>query len=123
LSRTAYQALKIVNDGVKSPARVFGRYQETEERRFMGDLSFWKIIQELLESSHALLKLSAGRVLTLPVSPKQELTITSAGEEVLAGKRSWLDYEKIDRWIGGVHLTSTHIWCWDSVTRSIEKRV
>ena len=40
LSRTAQQALKIIAEGEKRPGRVFSRYQESEDRMFLGDSSF-----------------------------------------------------------------------------------
>ena len=113
LSRTAHQALEIVLQGEKHPGRVFGRYQESEERRFLGDSSFWVILHELLESSPPLLKLADGKELTQPTSPNQELTITPEGKDVLSGKRNWLEIIEVDRWIGGVHLTADNRWCWD----------
>lgn len=122
LSRTAHQALKIIARGEKHPAKVFGRYQDSEERQFLGDSSFWIILQELLESSPPLLKLAKGKELTLPTNPDQELTITPAGEDVLSGQGSWLAHMEIDRWIGGVHLTPENLWCWDSSSGSIVKR-
>jgi hypothetical protein len=57
LSRTAQQALKIIAEGEKRPGRVFSRYQESEDRMFLGDSSFWVILQERLESSPPLLSL------------------------------------------------------------------
>ena len=40
LSSTARQALKIISQGEQHPGRVFGRYQESEDRRFLSDSSF-----------------------------------------------------------------------------------
>ena len=114
LSRTAHKALEIVLQGETHPARVFACYQESEQRIFLGDSSFWVILHELLESSPPLLKLPYGKDLTLPSSPDQELSITPEGKEVLSGKRNWLEIIEMDRWIGGVHLTADNIWCWDS---------
>lgn len=119
LSRTAWQALNIIAQGEKRPGSVFGLYQETEERKFMGDASFWVMLHELLESSPPLLKLVEGKALTLPVTPDQALTITPAGIDVLTGTCNWLDSIDLDRWIGGVHLTSNNMWCWDPVAASL----
>ena len=121
LSRTAYKALEIIAKGERKPGRIFGAFQDTEERRFMGDSSFWDILHQLLESTPALLELPSGKQLTLPTSPDQELTITIAGEEVLACKRNWLDMVEIDRWIGGVHLTPDNLWCWDAGSGRLKK--
>jgi hypothetical protein len=122
LSRTAEQALKVVSSGEKHPGRVFGGNQELEERVFLGDTSFWVILHELLESNPALIAFPEGKKLTFPTFKDQELTITPAGLDVLAGKMNWLDISNIDRWIGGVHLKSTNVWCWNSSSRSIKRR-
>ena len=122
LSRTAEQALKVISGGERHPGKIFGGNQNLEERIFMGDASFWVVLSELLESSPPLIVLPEGEVLTLPASKHQELTITSAGLEVLAGKMNWLEISKLDRWIGGVHLDSTNTWCWNSGSNSVVKR-
>jgi len=114
LSRTAHQALKVILQGETQPGKIFGRYQESEDRIFMGDASFCFILNELLDSSPPLLKLSEGKPLSLPINPNQEVTITPAGKAVLSGVENWLDIAEIDRWIGGVHLTPDNSWCWDA---------
>ena len=122
LSRTAHKALEIVSLGEKHPARVFTCYQESEQRRFLGDSSFWLILHELLESSPPLLKLPDGKELTLPTDPDQELTITPEGKDVLSGKRNWLEIIELDHWIRGVHLTADNIWCWNYDSGSLVKK-
>ncbi len=54
--------------------------------------------------------------------PEQKLTITTIGEEVLAGKTDWLDVVDIDCWTGGVDLKPGNIWCWNSSCDSLTKR-
>lgn len=122
LSRTAQQALKIISQGEKHPGRIFGGYQETEDRIFLGDSSFWVILQELLKSTPPLLKLSEGKELMLPITPEQELIVTPAGREVLACEKNWLEMVELDRWIGGVYLKSGNIWCWNSSSGSVAKK-
>jgi hypothetical protein len=46
----------MIAHGEKRPGRVCGLYQQTEERRFLGDASFWVMLHELFESSPPLLK-------------------------------------------------------------------
>lgn len=119
LSRTAQQALKIIAEGEKLPGKIFGRSQELEDRMFLGDSSFWVILQELLDSSPALLALPQGKKLSLPATKDQALTITSHGLDVLAGKRNWLEISTLNRWFGGVHLQANNVWCWNSGSGSI----
>lgn len=122
LSRTAQHALSIISEGEKRPGKVFSLYQETEDRKFLGDTSFWTILHEFLGSRPPLLVLPEGKKLTLPTSPDQELTITKIGREVLEGKKDWLEMIELDRWIGGVHLTAGNAWCWNSTSGSLAKR-
>jgi len=122
LSRTAEQALKIISGGEKHSGRVFGGNQKSEERIFMGDASFWLVLHELLESNPPLITLPEGKTLTLPTSKDQELTITSAGLEVLAGKLNWLEISRLNRWAGGVHLGPSNIWCWNPGSSAIVKK-
>ena len=122
LSRTAQQALSCIAEGEKLPGKVFGCSQDLEDRIFLGDSSFWVILQELLGSNPPLLELPEGKGLTLPTSPDQELTITPEGLKVLSGETNWLDIIDLDRWIGGVHLKPTNVWCWESKTSSMVKK-
>jgi hypothetical protein len=99
---------------------LFGDYMALEERRFMGDASFWGILQELLDTDPPLLKLPEGRQLSRPPGSKDQLLrLTRQGEAVLAGGKNWLDQTPIDRWIGGVHLTPNNRWCWSAKAQGL----
>lgn len=121
LSRIANQALKSISLGINTPWDIFTHYQQSEQRKFLGDSSFWIIIQTLIDSTPPLLKLSEGNKLSLPINPDQKITITKTGEDVLLGQINWLDFSTLDRWIGGVHLTQNNTWCWDSDSRVLVK--
>ncbi len=121
LSRIARQALTIIQQGEKRPGKIFAGYQQTEERRFLGDSSFWQVLGELLQASPPLLHLSDGGEFSMPACADRELRITAAGSDVLSGKHNWLETVVLDRWIGGVHLTPENSWCWNPVSRSIVK--
>lgn len=118
LSRTAQKALEIIVQGEeKRPGRIFGLYIETEERRFLGDTVFWDILSRMLTSAPPLLNINMP---LLPIDPAQHLALTETGEEVLEGKKSWLEVHLLDEWIGGVHLNEKNIWCWNASTLRIE---
>jgi len=122
LSRTEQQALTLISKGEKNPGKVFAQNQKLEERIFMGDSSFWDIINSFLKSSPSLVSLSKGKELTLPINSEHKLFITSVGEEVLLGKRNWIEINELNRWIGGVQLTQDNIWYRGS-TEGIEIKV
>ena len=122
LSRTAQKALEIVSTGINQPVRVFAACQQSEERKFMGDSSFWVVLNEMIAASPALLRLNKGKEVDRSIIHEQQLTITAAGGEVLSGQRNYLDCIKLDRWIGGVHLTDKNSWVWDASYQSIGKQ-
>jgi len=113
LTRTQFEILKIISENALPPGKLFGEYIKTEERRFMGDTVFWKYIALMLEGDSPLLTLPEGIVLTLPSSPDQILTITELGKQVLNGEKTWSVRDRLNRWIGGVHLTPDNYWGWD----------
>ena len=108
LSRTAHQALLIIQDNIHHPQEIFERYQETEKFKFMGDILFWDILKELVDQD-LLNSRDEGR----------HLRITSLGKEVIQGNLNWLNINQIDKWIGGVHLTQQNVWCWDIKSQKI----
>jgi len=110
LSRTAHQALLIIQNNIHHPQEIFERYQESEQFRFMGDVLFWDILKELVENE-LLISRDEGRY----------LQITNIGKEVIKGNLNWLDIISIDKWIGGVHLTPQNLWCWDVKSKKIIK--
>ncbi len=114
LSRTAYQALKIFAQGETRCGKVFGEYSKTEERRFLGDVSFWGILDEMVNANPPLLVPKDSSQLQDSVKQTDDLVITIIGKKVLKGKANMLDYYEADRWIGGTHLSKDNIWCWDA---------
>lgn len=114
LGLTARRALQIIADGETNLWRVFERYQESEERRFMGDYSFWAILNQMLTSTPACLVLSDGESLNPPVDRDSLVNISQAGLDLLDGKLNWLELHQIDQWIGGVHIREDNLWRWDN---------
>ena len=108
LSRTAHQALLIIEGDIHHPQEIFERYQESEELRFMGDVLFWDILKEL-----------ANRGLLNSRDEGRDLRITSLGKEVIKGNLNWLNINQIDKWLGGVHLNQQNLWCWDIKSKKI----
>jgi hypothetical protein len=102
LSRTAHQALLIIANDIHYPPHIFEAYQKSEKYRFMGDILFFDTLKKLLN-----------RGLLVSREEGKYLEITSLGEEILRGERNWLDLDKIDFWLGGVHQTANHLWLWD----------
>jgi hypothetical protein len=79
----------------------------------MGDSLFWLYLRRMTESEPPLLRMSNGRPFRLPSlcgSPdefsEQDILITQVGEKVLVNELDWIQINGIDKWLGGVHLTS-----------------
>lgn len=119
LSRTAQKALEIIAEGEDDPVQIFSRYRETEERLFLGDWSFWTMLNGMLEGITPLLCLPEGGPLALPPGEHQLLSLTAMGEAVLSGKKQALDLALTDRWIGGVHLRPGCLWLWDGDSKTL----
>jgi len=110
LSRSAHEALLIIARGKEKPYEIFKAYQAQEERKFMGDVIFWKMLDDFKEHQ-----------LILSEKHRQKLTITPLGQKVLNGKENWLHIKPIQRWIGGVNLTPNNLWCGDIKKKTIAK--
>jgi len=107
LSRTAYQALLIISNGTTDPLAVFHKCQNLEERKFMGDALFWKILEAF--EQHGVLTREKG-----------ELQLTPLGKELLDGQKNWLGIAPFQRSIGGVNLTLDNLWCWERENQEIK---
>ncbi len=112
LYRTVTQALECIKDEEKSLIDVFINNQEQEERVYLGDSSFAKILNELIQATPPLIKLKGSNIVTTPFKKIHSLKITNFGCDVLAGKSHFLDAIELNRWLGGVQLSNTNIWCW-----------
>jgi len=110
LSRSAYQALLVISRGVKEPKKIFIAAQKLEEKKFMGDLIFWKILDNFIDHKLVASK-ENGKI----------LTITPLGTKLLKNELNWFQFKPIKHWIGGVYLSPDNLWCWDTEKRNIKK--
>ncbi|MFN2462963.1 MAG: DUF1835 domain-containing protein [Candidatus Dormibacteria bacterium] len=117
LARSERQILETITGEPLPAGRVFQVCQEAEERPFMGDGSFWRIVWRLADGSRPLLTYDGPRTkdsLRDGSAGAASVSITSAGREVLAGRSDAVRMNGIDRWIGGVHLEGQATpWRWD----------
>jgi len=102
LSRTEYQILYSIKSGAKSLNSIYIKTQNMEERPFMGKAILAYYIKNLIKLE------------LLKSKEEKGVELTPFGYEVLESKEFLYKYKKLDRWIGGVHLTNSNLWCWDS---------
>jgi len=121
LSRTEQAALAAVADGARAPAEIFVAVHTREERPFMGDWAFWRVLARLTSGAKPMLELASGaRPRFPPEVPAaasfgaQRFRLTPSGREVLAAKLDAVELNGIDRWLGGTHLQKgAKLWRWD----------
>ncbi len=121
LSRNERQILQIVGSGITGPAEMFQRSQEMEEARYLGDRPFFTYLNKLVEADQPLLKSEDKRRVTSSSDShsthhrgERSVVLTDAGRDVLDDKLDWVRLNRIDRWLGGVHLRAGNIWRWDA---------
>jgi hypothetical protein len=121
LSRTERQMLAAIEATESVTALgTFIAVQKMEDAEFMGDWSFWRLLDQLALADEPLI---AG----LEAAPFQHqdpelakayltsrLSLTSLGKAVLAGGADWAKHHTVDQWWGGTHLTEDNLWRWDS---------
>ncbi|QPJ65669.1 MAG: DUF1835 domain-containing protein [Candidatus Nitrohelix vancouverensis] len=121
LNLTQQHILQIVGQNPEITAReLFGKYNEAETPAFMGDWSFWRWLDGMTMPSHALIDGLPPGGYPFRKSREQasiylqsKLSLSALGESILNGAEDLIDTLGIDRWVGGVHLTTTDCWRWD----------
>ena len=111
LSRTEAQILRVASDGPLSVGKAFRESAALEEALFMGDLSFFGIVEGLADARQPLLTIDEPSNVPLSFVEKP-IRVTEAGRAVLAGRADHVSLNGIDRWMGGVHLTPERLWRW-----------
>jgi hypothetical protein len=114
LGRTERQVLEELVAGPSEPDRLFAALALREERIFLGDASFWRLLRDLAAGPVPLVRLEVvpapGRL------PHGRVYLTPAGSGVLAGGVDRVRLGGLDRWHGGVHLRDGAVpWRWDPV--------
>ena len=126
LSRTERQMLAAIEGSeLVTSIALFIAVQKMEDAEFMGDWSFWKLLDGLALAEEPL-------VAGLEAAPFQRqdpelakayatsrLSLTSLGKAVLAGGADWAKHDRIDRWWGGTHLIEDALWRWDQVAEKL----
>jgi hypothetical protein len=112
--RQILRALASATTGALSFAAAFRATQEMEERPFMGDLPFHRLLRELAAPPRPLVRLEPGAGGALRAL---RISLTATGRGVLEGKEDRVRIRGIDRWLGGVHLQGHEAaWRWDGET-------
>jgi hypothetical protein len=102
LSRTERRVLEIGAGGPIDRREAFPRMHDGETSFYIGDLSYFAVVDALAALRPVLLEQDAGRIRT-----------TAAGRQVLDGVQDRVALCGIDQWRGGVHLAGPGpVWRW-----------
>jgi hypothetical protein len=119
LSRSERRLLTIAASGPVDLFAAFLQMHEGEEAYYITDLSFLGLLRDFSCCSPALIMvgditIDADRI------PNGTLTITERGRSILNGELDRVATYGIDRWCGGVHLTSDAVgWRWNNAEQRI----
>ncbi|WP_051261881.1 DUF1835 domain-containing protein [Desulfovibrio inopinatus] len=98
LSLTERRILEAAAQGDPTPVRIFRRnFFELENAPYLGDAMFWYVMHGLSST--------ATPALTPFVSPCDPIGLTDFGHQLLANSADFFEYNTIDRWWGGLHMT------------------
>jgi hypothetical protein len=96
--------LQILDEkGKMNAARLFGWYtNHYEPLTFMGDRAYWQLLEGLAAVEHPAINLAR-----MGEKPNQwQVTLSDTGRRLLADEVDWVELNGIDRWVGGIHLSS-----------------
>ncbi len=109
MSRSHRHALSAVAQGPGKDEELFRRAQAREEAPFLGDTTFYAILNDLRAEGGPLIEGEPGF-----------LTLSELGRRIVAGDGDWLESVELDRWIGGVHLQGKNAPRYDEVSQSFQ---
>ena len=116
LGRTEETILTGIAGGTTTPVRLFHQVIEQEEAAFMGDWSFFHILDDLASCDVPLI---AGLAPAVAADDDRErfedaeLELTMAGDDVLAGEEDHVALSGLDRWWAGTRLEGRAVWRYD----------
>jgi hypothetical protein len=123
LSRSEHQALEAIDEGSSSMAEAFAAHQEREQPLFLSDAVFASYLKDLGDAREPLVRLEGGVEVGDPAQRdlwNQQMVLTAKGREVLRGDEDRVRLIGIERWLGGVHLSSEAPWRWDRSARTLK---
>lgn len=127
LSRSEFQLLSLVSDGVTNPADLFRENMALETSLFVGDWHSFALLERLCDI--ALLTCETGPFWypahTVDLADnfaKQRFALTEFGQQLIATARGTVKAMTPAQWLGGVEFTPGQpIWTWSTATAQFER--
>ena len=126
LTRTERLTLACLQAGSGLTAvALFGAVQKMEDAQFMGDWSFWRLLDGLALGPAPLIAGLDGAPFQVEDKARMEAyvksqpALTTLGKDVVQGRADWAEHHPIDHWWGGTHLTNARLWRWDLETEHL----
>lgn len=113
LSMTQRLVLELLAVQDHTPGELFGALTRNKEPLpWLGDIMFLHILREMTQARRPVFAGWDGP--ETPGWPRERLTLTETGRQVLAGGIDWLALEPPARWLGGVRIAADDDrWRWD----------
>jgi hypothetical protein len=128
LSRSERQLCEALAPGETTLTKLFhAAHHASESWAWLGDSSFAWYVQRLSDCPQPLVTHPNGTRVLAPARDgkgfwERSVVLTPFGHEVVRARADNVSRNGIDRWIGGVHLTTAHHWRWDDrVHRTVER--
>jgi hypothetical protein len=120
LSRTERQLCEVLATGAMPLGKLFTAQQNAESWTWLGDWGFAWYVQRLSDCAHPLVVHQNGSRVIAPLRDTdgkafwdRVVQLTPLGEDIIRDRADLLKANGIDRWIGGVHCTTSRHWRWD----------
>jgi hypothetical protein len=119
LSRSERRLLEIASSGPVDLWTTFVHMHQGETAYYITDLSLVSLLKDFSRLDPPLISI-AGTSLEEDRIPKGTVTIADRGRAILNGRLDRVATYGIDRWFGGVHLTSDGLgWRWNDAEQRI----
>lgn len=111
LGATEHRVLTLLADGPMTAGRLFGANQAAEDRIYLGDLSYWALLNAMIHAPRPLLQCDGGRVTPGPEGGRTGVSLTPFGRALLDGVETGPSLHWTMRWFGGVCQLRDDHWC------------
>jgi len=128
LSRSERQICEAMAPGEITLTKLYqAAHHASESWAWLGDTTFAWYVQRLSDCAKPLVTHPNGTRVLAPTKDgkgfwERSVVLTPFGHDVVRARADGIAINGIDRWIGGVHLTTAHHWRWDGrVNRAVER--